>query len=280
MGEMEFTERFHVYPEPSGPHNEREPELIANENKANSLRWIDPHGHEAWAGNGAEAMGLREAYEFLFGPAIERYNKDQKRKDRKKTVEGYMQEVREDGRGRKNKAIADANERAKAKGRPQDVRKDQGKHESYEVILSLGNVRNRVPEGVAKEIYQRYVEEWPKRNPNFYLYRVDYAPSFSVLIPICRVLECSIDWLLTGSAFGAPKAGPESSCDDVPLSQLELDLVAMFRHLKEHDRKNAFDFVALLYEQGEGKADSAYSTYPNEDSKQTIRTPKSNGGIA
>lgn len=105
-----------------------------------------------------------------------------------------------------------------------------------------------------------------------------YAPSFSVLIPICRVLECSIDWLLTGSAFGAPKAGREPSCGNVPLSQLELDLVAMFRLLKEHDRKNAFDFVALLYEQGEGKADSAYSTYPREDSKRSSSTSESNEG--
>lgn len=107
-----------------------------------------------------------------------------------------------------------------------------------------------------------------------------YVPSFSVLIPICRILECSVDWLLAGSAFGTPKAGREPSCDDVPLSQLELDLVAMFRHLKEHDRKNAFDFVALLYEQGEGKADSAYSTYPNEDSKRTSSTLESNEGTA
>ena len=95
-----------------------------------------------------------------------------------------------------------------------------------------------------------------------------YAPSFSVLIPICRVLECSVDWLLTGSTLGAPKAGRELSCDGVPLSQLELDLVAMFRFLKEHDRKNAFDFVALLYKQDAGKAESVYSTYLNEDSER------------
>lgn len=105
-----------------------------------------------------------------------------------------------------------------------------------------------------------------------------YAPSFSVLIPICRVLECSIDWLLTGSTFGPPKSDHALSCDDVPLSQLELDLVAMFRLLKEHDRKNAFDFVAMLYGQGTGKADSAYSTYPNEGSKRTSSTSASNKG--
>ena len=174
MDGMEVTERFHVYAEPSGPHNEREPELIANENKANPLRWIDPYGHEAWGGSRAEAMGLREAYEAVFGDSVGRYNKKQKRADRRKTVEGYMQEVLEDTRGRKNKAIADANERAEARGRPQDIRKDQGKHQAYEVVLSLGNVGNRMPEDVAKEIYRRYVDTWKDRNPNFFLYRVDY----------------------------------------------------------------------------------------------------------
>ena len=47
----------------------------------------------------------------------------------------------------------------------------------------------------------------------------------------------------------------------------------MFRLLKEYDRKNAFDFVTLLYEQGTGKAESAYSTYSNEDSKRTNVLP-------
>lgn len=171
---MEVTERFHVYSEPSGPHNMREPEFIASENKANPLRWIDPHGHEAWAGSGPEPMGLREAYEALFGAAIDAYNAKQKRKDRRKTVDGYMQEVREDTRGRKNKAIADANARAEARGKPEAIRKEKGKHEAYEVVLSLGNVKNRIPENVAEKIYRRYIEDWPKRNPNFFLYRADY----------------------------------------------------------------------------------------------------------
>ena len=70
MDGMEVTERFHVYTEPAEQHNEREEELIANENKANPNRWIDPHGHEAWAGSGPEAMGLREAYEVLFGLSV------------------------------------------------------------------------------------------------------------------------------------------------------------------------------------------------------------------
>lgn len=88
-----------------------------------------------------------------------------------------------------------------------------------------------------------------------------YVPSISDLISIGRVLECSVDWLLIGSTLGAPSARYEPSCDDVPLSQLELDLVAMFRLLKKHDQKNAFDFVAMLYEQTTGEKGSIYSTY-------------------
>lgn len=42
-----------------------------------------------------------------------------------------------------------------------------------------------------------------------------YVPFFSDLISIGRVLECSVDWFLTGSALGAPKAEHELSCDDI-----------------------------------------------------------------
>lgn len=174
MGEKEVTRRFHVYPDPAEAHNAREPELVANENKANPLRWIDPRGHEAWPGSGSEAMTLQEGWAAVFGPSVDAYNAKQKRKDRKETLDGYFEKVLKDTRGRTNKAVADANKRTEAKGRYQDMKKEKGKHPSYEVVLSLGKVGHRMPEDIALQVYRRYVEDWPKRNPNFYLYRVDY----------------------------------------------------------------------------------------------------------
>lgn len=88
--------------------------------------------------------------------------------------------------------------------------------------------------------------------------------SVSAMIQISRAFECSLDWLVTGSTFGAPKVKHIPSCDDGSLSQLESELVAMLRLLQEQERKNVFDFVTLLYEQKAEVADSAYLTYPNK----------------
>lgn len=96
-----------------------------------------------------------------------------------------------------------------------------------------------------------------------------YAPSVSALLPIRRALECSIDWLLSGEDFGAPKSEQALSCDGVELSQLEVNFVAMFRLLKSSDREIAFDFVTMLYEKATGKKGSVYSTYIEDEYRPT-----------
>lgn len=88
--------------------------------------------------------------------------------------------------------------------------------------------------------------------------------SIYAMIQISRAFECSVDWLVTGSTFGAPKIKNIPSCDDGSLSQLESELVAMFRLLQEQERKNVFDFITLLYEQKAEVANSAYLTHTNK----------------
>ena len=87
------------------------------------------------------------------------------------------------------------------------------------------------------------------------------APSVASLIPLSRALGRSLDWLLTGEDVAARTSESAVRCDGVELSQVEADLVAMFRLLNERDRETAFDFVTMLYEKTSGEKGSIYSTY-------------------
>ena len=88
-----------------------------------------------------------------------------------------------------------------------------------------------------------------------------YAPSVSALLPIRQALGYSIDWLLCGEDADTEKSEGSFPCDDAGLTQMEADLVAMFRLLKSRDQETAFDFVTMLYEKAAGKKGSVYLTY-------------------
>ena len=167
---QQTTIRHHVYQIPNALHNRREPEQIATENASNQNRYIAPDGeHETWVRD----LSTLEAYQEVFGEALEKYNTKQKRRDRRMTMEQYLRSVEQDARGRKNKAIAANNERT---GRTD---KTQGKRPSIEVIVSIGNVvpahdskgrilrdrggkrvtPQRIPEAINKQIQRAYKSE-------------------------------------------------------------------------------------------------------------------------
>lgn len=190
---QQTTMRFHTWLSPEEYHNERDEDAIARENAGvgrGKTRWIDPQGEHEVMGPGES---LQEAFETVFGEAIADYNARQKRADRKMTVDGYMQSVENDRRGRPVKSIKIANDRARKEGRPE--RKESGPRTHYEVIFSLGNVKprrddmgkividkhtklrerpNYVPADVVRAILKEYLEKWDERNPNLHLRRVDF----------------------------------------------------------------------------------------------------------
>lgn len=90
---------------------------------------------------------VEQAYERIFGQAIEKYNEKQTRKDRKKTVEGYLQSIQE-GQDKKNSEKV-----------------------FYEIIVMLGDketagIKNN-PEmaKAAAEVLKVYAETFQERNP-------------------------------------------------------------------------------------------------------------------
>ena len=98
-----------------------------------------------------------------------------------------------------------------------------------------------------------------------------YLPSVQTLIALGRILDCSIDWLLTGeeyqnakekSDFRTLKTEQGLMCDGSPLEPEEADLVAMYRLLPIYSREDIFDQIHCLYQKyAERKRASIYWTY-------------------
>lgn len=95
---------------------------------------------------------LEKAYEKLFFNSIEEYNKNQKRLDRKKTVDGYLQEL------------------------------ENGKHKRgaekpfYETIIQIGDkdtcgiIEHPQEAERAKQAILKYLDTWKERNPNLHVF--------------------------------------------------------------------------------------------------------------
>ena len=63
----------------------------------------------------------------------------------------------------------------------------------------------------------------------------------------------------------APEAVKPPRLDGRPLTELEMDLLAMYRLLPESSKEEIFDLVYYRYKRAvEMKKDSIYSTYSNE----------------
>ena len=89
-------------------------------------------------------------------------------------------------------------------------------------------------------------------------------PGYDELVALSRYFDIS-----AGRLLELPISSGGLTCDDVPLTQMESDVIAMLRLLNPHDRKNAVDFITMLYEQATGKKGSIYSTYIEDEYRQT-----------
>ena len=107
-------------------------------------------------------------------------------------------------------------------------------------------------------------------------------PDTLSLYKLSIILGVSMEWVLTGDNLTSEKQAPEPlgldeikaaqglTCDGLPLSEDEGDLVAMYRLLPPSHREEIFDLVYFKYKREvEEKKDSIYSTYfdGSEDEK-------------
>lgn len=101
-------------------------------------------------------------------------------------------------------------------------------------------------------------------------------PSLDSLLKMADYLQVSIDYLVRGDS-NIPT--PVYTCDGVPLSESEVDLIAMYRLISDTDKQTIFDFTKLKYEQSTGEKISIYSTY-SDTNKQQESDPVSGGNSA
>lgn len=112
-------------------HNIRNPKVVAKEEH------IDMNGvHEIW-----HDEKIREAYERIFGDAVEKYNERQKRADRK--ISNYYNEIE----------------------------KHAKKHVEYEMIVGVYSDKKSgyLDEEMQHDILKEFVDGWSERNPNLEL---------------------------------------------------------------------------------------------------------------
>ncbi len=141
-----FRVEAHCRPDVKRGHNIRDPQYVATRKNID----LDlPHQTLVDLGT------IPEAFDKLFGPAIEEYNSEQRRKDRRKTAEGYAAEFLQ--------SREQTEDKQKATGR------DRGKdftQACYEFQYQIGNRDNFPDREKASEILTKFVtEEFPKRWP-------------------------------------------------------------------------------------------------------------------
>lgn len=156
-------------------HNERNPKLCSHEEHIDLYNEHGQSFHET-----IFRQDLTEAYNEIFGEAIEEYNARQKRKDRMKTVESYMSEVEDDTRGKRQ------TKRVNGK-RVVDEQARRGKQTEYEVTIKVGNTERErdeygrtvydadghhirpeeLPRELQADILREYCETFQTSNPNF-----------------------------------------------------------------------------------------------------------------
>lgn len=91
-------------------------------------------------------------------------------------------------------------------------------------------------------------------------------PSVSALLSLSQILDCSIDWILTGNDY-VPKSEQKSLASEFVISELEKELLTMLRVLSSEQQSDIFDFVYLKYQKAcENKKE--YIQSRNTDTKE------------
>lgn len=124
----------------------------------------------------------------------------------------------------------------------------------YDRVLALIKEQNLTVKQVEREcdLANATIRRWATQTPNVESVR-----------RVAHRLSVTLDYLVEG---GSSNTTP-GACDGVGLSEMESDLIAMYRLLPEEQQEDIFDLVHLKYRKHvERKKESIYWTYHNGSS--------------
>ncbi len=181
---MESTVTVHWNPgEVAEDHIERLEELCSHEPHIDFYNEQGDSSHEIWLHHEME-----EIYEIEFQDAVDEYNANQKRADRKMTMQDYMKSVENDNRGKAQ------TKRVNGKRVVNEDATRQGKQLCYEITVKCGNTYRakdengrtvydennhhvrpeELPRDLQKIILKRYADSFQDENPNLRLKDICY----------------------------------------------------------------------------------------------------------
>lgn len=129
----------------------------------------------------------------------------------------------------------------------------------FEKIQSLAKEKGLTIKQIEREcgLANATIRRWETQNP-----------SFDSVLKVSTYLQVSLDYLAGTSSPSTTSPRFVITCDGIPLTESEADLVAMYRLIDEPDRKSIFDFTKMKYEQKIGEKESIYSTYSDVKEQQ------------
>lgn len=155
-----------------------------------------------------EYRPLQEVYQEQFGAAIEQYNAKQKRPERRKSVEGYMNELENNVTRYKKMNAREKSDDNSVKSR-------------YEMLLYVGDMHDTgyksdpAAAKQAEEILTEYVQGFKERNPNMvvqysYMHRDEATPHAGIVfVPVASGYKTGLDKRVSMSKALAQQGFPD-----------------------------------------------------------------------
>ena len=155
-----------------------------------------------------EYRPLQEVYQEQFGAAIEQYNEKQKRPERRKSVEGYMNELENNVTRYKKMNAREKSDDNSVKSR-------------YEMLLYVGDMHDTgyksdpAAAKQAEEILTEYVQGFKERNPNMvvqysYMHQDEATPHAGIVfVPVASGYKTGLDKRVSMSKALAQQGFPD-----------------------------------------------------------------------